>query len=158
MTPPPGTFGATECNLDGAFAPLGNILMGVDLFILAPIALLLVAAGIFALVTAKGPLPHAITKALPRELNSSRDHRLQGLSLMLGGLSALIWTLVIRQLILEPSSPPPPHPNLENAAAIAIALMFLVAGGVVSLAARQRDRRTSEVLNGWQQITKTLRG
>jgi len=157
MTPPPGTFGATECNLDGAFAPLGNVLMAFDLFILAPIALLLVAAGMFALVTAKGPLPHVITRALPRELDTSRDHRLQGLSLTLGGFSALIWTLVIRQLILEPSSPPPPHPNLENAAASAIALMFFVAGVLVSLAARQRDHRTSEVLNGWQQIAKFFR-
>ena len=118
---------------------------------------LLVAAGMFALVTAKGPLPHVITRALPRELDTSRDHRLQGLSLTLGGFSALIWTLVIRQLILEPSSPPPPHPTLENAAASAIALMFFVAGVLVSLAARQRDHRTSEVLNGWQQIAKFFR-
>src|SRR5438445_247842 len=57
----------------------------------------------------------------------------------------------------HPMTPPPPDPNLENVAAIVIALMVFIAGGVVSLAARQRDHRTSEVLNGWQQIAKFFR-
>ena len=158
MTPPPGSFGATECNLDGAFASADNILMGVDLFVLAPIALVLVAAGIFALLTAKGPLPHAISKALPRELASSRDHRLQGLSLTLGGLGVLIGTLSVNRMLSEASSPPPTHPDFAGVAAQGAAFALVLASALVGLAARLRDHRTSEVLSGWQQIAKAFRG
>ena len=157
VTPPPGSFGAGECNVDQQFGAVGNVMMALDLFVLAPIAVLLVAAGIFALVTAKGPLPHAITRALPREPDSSRDHRLQGLSVMLGGLGVLIGTLVVSRLIAEPSTPLPPHPDFASAAGEGAALVLMVAGGLVAMAVRQRDHRTSEVLNGWQQIAKTFR-
>ncbi len=158
MTPPPGSFGATECNVDGAFTSADNILMGVDLFVLAPIALVLLAAGIFALVTATGPLPRAITQALPREPDSSRDRRLQGLSVALGGLGVLVGTLVVSRTLSEPSSPPPPHPDFENVAAEGAAFALVVVAGLVGMAVRQRDHRTSEVLSGWEQIAKAFHG
>jgi len=157
VTPPPGSFGAGECNFDQQFGAVGNVMMALDLFVLAPIAVLLVAVGIFALVTAKGPLPHAITKALPREPDSSRDHRLQGLSLTLGGLGILVATLAVSREISKPSLPPPPHPDFVGVAAISAVLVLFLGGVLIGLAVRQRDHRTSEVLNGWQQIAKTFR-
>jgi len=158
VTPPPGSFGAGECNFDQQFAAVGNVMMALDLFVLAPIAVLLVAAGIFALVTAKGPLPHAITRALPREPDSSRDRRLQGLSLALGGLGVLVGTLVLNREIGKPSLPPPPHPDFLGVAATSAVLVLFAGGVLIGLAVRHRDHRTSEVLNGWQQIAKTFRG
>jgi hypothetical protein len=158
MTPPPGSFGATECNFDGAFASLDSIFRAFDFFVLVPIALVLVAAGIVALATAKGPLPHAIARALPREPASSRDRRLQGLSLTLGGLGVLIATQGLSRTIAQPSLPPPPHPDPVGLAIAVVALALIVAGVLIGITVRQRDHRTSEVLNGWEQIAKTLRG
>lgn len=158
VTPPPGSFGATECNFDSAFASLDNIMRDLDFFVLAPIAVVLVAAGLFALLTARGPLPHAIVKALPREPDSSRDHRLQGLSLTLGGMAILIATQALSRTISQPSSPPPSHPDPLGLAIAVGALVLLVGGVLVGMSVRQRDHRTSEVLNGWQQIAKTFRG
>ena len=158
VTPPPGSFGATECNFDGAFASLDNIFRAFDFFVLVPIALVLVAAGVFALATAKGPLPHAIARALPREPASSRDRRLQGLSLTLGGLGVLIGTAFVSRVISQPSSPPPPHPDPVGLAIAVVVLALFVAGLLAMMTVRQRDHRTSEVLNGWEQIAKTLRG
>ena len=158
MTPPPGSFGAIDCNLDGAYSSLDNILRDFDLFVLVPIALVLVAAGIFALATAKGPLPHAIARALPREPASSHDRRLQGLGLTLGGLGVLLATQGLSRTISQPSSPPPPHPDPFGLALAVVVLVLLVCGVLVGLTVRQRDHRTSEVLSGWEQIAKTFRG
>lgn len=158
MTPPPGSFGATECNFDGAFASLDTIFRDIDLFVLVPIALVLVVVGIYALVTAKGPLPQGIARALPREPDPSRDRRIQGLSQTLGGLGVLIGTVALSRFISQPTSPPPPHPDLAGVAVMAAFLALFVAGVLVGMAVRQRDHRTSEVLDGWEQIAKTFRG
>ena len=152
MTPPPGSFGGVECNLDQQFQVVGTVMSGLYEFVLVPIAVILVVAGLFAVVTGRGPVPVAITRRLPREPVSPADRRLQGLSLVITGAAVLTAGWTAARL---PMAPPR---DLWILAGFSAFLVFLVVGMVLNLTVRVRDRRTAEVLTGWQRIAKAFRG
>lgn len=158
VTPPPGAFGATQCNFDREFGVVGNLVYAVDVFVFLPLGFLFLAIGLFAALTAKGPVPAGMVRRLPREPASLRDHRLQGLSLAFGGAAIV---LLSSHLLLDtalPPQPPPPTPNLLGAALSGLAVMAMIAAIGVGLTVRQRDHKSSEVLSGWQHIGRLFRG
>lgn len=111
-------------------------------YLFSAIALVLLALGVFSLVTGRDSLPNAIQSRLRRVPASARHQRFQGLAVALGALTVL-WTslgVVSRDFVVSES-----------------AILPLAASAVVALTVRHFDRQTGRISSGWDELKRSLR-
>ncbi len=144
VTPPPGSLWAVNCNWDRQEAQLSQILTQIDSHVLIPIAVGLLALGLFSLATGRAPLPGIVARRLRRVPSSARDRRQLGLSVALVACGALV---MLGSSVTSPQSPFPltPLSIIANCLCLGTAL-------VINLRVRFLDRRTSQITSSWDQF------